>query len=101
MYIKRYKKEMFGAWMRADSGYLSLQKKTSPPVPPISPTGTVRVNIIAPSEPASWFSDVVTKITAAKNANWPSTTLTITQNHFCTQILLLFLQVIKTCHLHR
>lgn len=41
----------------------------------------VRVNIIAPSETASWYADVLNKINAALAINYPSKTLTITQNN--------------------
>ena len=71
---------MLGAWLRMDSGYLASTRAT--PIPPApSPTGTVRVNIVAASETASWFTDVVTKITTAKNSLYPSTTLNITQTN--------------------
>jgi hypothetical protein len=42
---------------------------------------TVRVNVIGPGETASWYSDVITKITTAKNSLYPGYTLTITQNN--------------------
>ena len=42
---------------------------------------TVRVNVIGPSETASWYSDVITKITTAKNSLYPGYTLVITQNN--------------------
>ena len=51
---------------------------------PISPTGglaTVRVNIIGPSETASWYSDVLTKIVTAMTGSYPTKTLQITQNN--------------------
>ena len=41
----------------------------------------IRVNIIAPSETASWYSDVITKINSARSSLYPSKTLTITQNN--------------------
>jgi hypothetical protein len=42
---------------------------------------SVRVNIIGPGETASWYADVITKITTAKNSLYPGYTLTITQNN--------------------
>ncbi len=42
---------------------------------------TIKVNIIAPSETASWYSDVLTKINSARSSLYPSKTLTITQNN--------------------
>jgi len=41
----------------------------------------IKVNIIAPSEPAPWYSDVISKINTALTVNYPSKTLTITQNN--------------------
>lgn len=70
---------MFGAWLRTDSGYLASTKKVTPPQP--ATTDTVRVNIIAASETAAWYSDVLTKINSAKSTYYPATNLIITQNN--------------------
>jgi hypothetical protein len=69
---------MLGSWLRIDSGYLASKR---PIVSPTGVVGTIRVNIIGPSETASWYSDVITKIQTARSTWWPSTTLTITQNN--------------------
>ena len=64
-----------GSWYQANSGYLSRQS---------SPTGganTIRVNIVAPGETSSWYSDVLSKITTAMTGSYPSKTLVITQNN--------------------
>ena len=68
---------MLGRWLQVDSGYLANSS---------SPTGasTVRVNIIAASETAAWYADVITKITSAKSSLYPTKTLTITQNNLST-----------------
>jgi hypothetical protein len=65
---------MLSTWLRIDSGYLATRSQPSS-------TGTVRVNIIGPSETASWYADVITKINAAKATYYPSTNLIITQNN--------------------
>jgi len=44
-------------------------------------TRSVRVNVIGPSEDATWYADIITKITTAKNLLYPGYTLTITQNN--------------------
>lgn len=45
---------------------------------------TIKVNIIAASETAAWYSDVLSKINSAMTANWPGKTLVITQNNSST-----------------
>ena len=47
-------------------------------------TRSVRVNIIGPGEDPTWYADVITKITTAKNLLYPGYTLTITQNNSST-----------------
>jgi hypothetical protein len=42
---------------------------------------TVRVNVVGPGDPSTWYADVITKITTAKNLLYPGYTLTITQNN--------------------
>ncbi len=42
---------------------------------------TVRVNVVGPGETASWYADVITKITTARNLLYPGYTLIITQNN--------------------
>lgn len=64
----------FGWSVLKDSGYLSTSSSKT----------TIKVNVIAPSETAAWYSDVLSKINAAKNTNWSGITLTITQNNNST-----------------
>lgn len=68
---------MLGRWLQIDSGYLANSSV---------PTGasTVRVNVIAASDPSTYVTDVVTKITSARSSLYPSKTLTITQNNSST-----------------
>jgi hypothetical protein len=56
------------------SGYLNYNS---------SSTGadTIRVNIIAPSDSSTFYSDVLSKINTAKNLLYPGKTLTVTQNN--------------------
>jgi len=69
---------MLSTRLLQDSSYYAFMRQI---VPPPSNTGTIRVNIIGPSETASWYTDVLNKINSAKNALYPSKTLMITQNN--------------------
>ncbi len=42
---------------------------------------SVRVNVIGPSEVASWYADIINKITSGKNSAYPEVQLTITQTN--------------------
>ena len=42
---------------------------------------TVRVNVIGPTENASYYADIISKITAGKNSSYPEVQLTITQTN--------------------
>ena len=72
---------MLSTRLLQDSSYYSFTRSIRTPTPTPSGTGTVRVNIIGPSESATWYSDVISKITSAKNTLYPGKTLTITQNN--------------------
>jgi hypothetical protein len=61
----------FGWSVVKDSGYLSTSSTKT----------TIKVNVVAANETASWYADIITKINAAKNTNWPNITLTITQTN--------------------
>lgn len=45
---------------------------------------TVRVNVVAPGENATWYSDIISKITSAKNSLYSSIQLTITQTNIAS-----------------
>lgn len=42
---------------------------------------SVRVNVIGPSENATWYADIINKITSGKNSAYPEVQLTITQTN--------------------
>lgn len=64
-----------GSWYQRDSGFIAQQSS------PTGGLGTVRVNVIAPSETSTWYSDVLAKINTAMTSLYPTKTLTITQNN--------------------
>jgi len=42
---------------------------------------SIRVNVVAPGEPSSWYQDVLNKIVIAMTGNWNDKSLIITQNN--------------------